>query len=45
MVDWLAITTLFPGWSLTEIKKLSFRERRNWLNVAKEYRKVVSSSE
>lgn len=44
MIDWLALTHTYPGWTLTEIKELSYKERKNWLNVAKEYRKAVSSS-
>jgi hypothetical protein len=34
----------FTGWTLTEIKELSPRERKNWLEVAKEYKKVVKKS-
>lgn len=31
MDDYDAITTYYKGWTLTEIRELSVRERRNWL--------------
>ena len=33
--EWAALTQLYDGWSLEEIKGLSRRERLNWLEVAK----------
>ena len=33
--EWAALTQLFEGWSLEEIKGLSRRERLNWLEIAK----------
>jgi hypothetical protein len=33
--EWSALTQIYEGWSLTEIKELSKRERQNWLEVAK----------
>jgi hypothetical protein len=42
MRDWLALTKSFKGWTLTEIKELTPRERQNWLEVAREYGKVVN---
>jgi hypothetical protein len=41
MAEWAVISLSFPGWTLTEIKEMSRRERTNWLEVAKEYGKVV----
>jgi hypothetical protein len=28
---------VFTGWSLSEIKGLSYKERNNWLELAREY--------
>jgi hypothetical protein len=41
MAEWMALAQRFKGWSLTEIKELSSRERSNWLEVAREYSKAV----
>lgn len=35
MAEWTALTKSFKGWTLTEIKALSPRERKNWLEVAR----------
>jgi hypothetical protein len=35
MLDYALLATAFPGWSLEELKKLSPRERKNWVEVAK----------
>jgi hypothetical protein len=39
MADWAALVNSFEGWTLTEIKALSPRERQNWLEVAKYIRR------
>jgi len=44
MSDWKALVVSFTGWSLTEIQNLSHRERHNWLEVAREFGKVVKAS-
>jgi hypothetical protein len=44
MAEWKALTISFPGWSLTEICELSSRERKNWLEVAREQGKVVMNN-
>jgi hypothetical protein len=36
MAEWLALSDRHEGWTLTEIKELSYRERSNWLALAKE---------
>jgi hypothetical protein len=36
MAEWLALSERHQGWTLTEIKELSVRERKNWLELAKE---------
>jgi hypothetical protein len=36
MAEWLALTNNHPGWTLTEIKELNVRERKNWLEIAKQ---------
>jgi hypothetical protein len=36
MAEWLALSDRHEGWTLTEIKELSHRERNNWLALAKE---------
>jgi hypothetical protein len=38
--QWKLLTENYPGWTLTEIKELSPRERINWLEIAKEDGKV-----
>jgi hypothetical protein len=35
IAEWAALTRSFKGWTLTEIKTLSPRERKNWLEVAR----------
>jgi hypothetical protein len=35
VAEWAALTQSFRGWTLTEIKQLSPRERKNWLQIAK----------
>jgi hypothetical protein len=39
----MALAHSFTGWSLEEIKNLSPRERLNWLEMAREYGKVVKN--
>jgi len=41
MVDWVVICNLFPGWSLEEVKGLSQRERKNWLEIATSFNKAL----
>jgi hypothetical protein len=36
MAEWSAISDRHPGWTLTEVQSLSFRERTNWLTLVKE---------
>ncbi len=31
MDEWSAVAKTYPGWSLTEIKGLTRRERNNWI--------------
>ena len=33
--EWAALTELYVGWTLEDIKNLSNRERNNWLEIAK----------
>jgi len=40
MNQWSALAEVYSGWSLKEIKKLSPRERINWLEIAREKGKV-----
>jgi hypothetical protein len=40
-MDWMVISNLFPGWSLTEIKSLSPRERKNWMDIAISFKKTI----
>jgi hypothetical protein len=35
MSEWLFLTRKFTGWTLTEIQNLSYRERKNWVEIAK----------
>jgi hypothetical protein len=37
MAQWAALTRSYAGWTLSEIKELSPRERSNWLEIAREY--------
>ncbi len=39
MSEWLFLTKKFKGWTLTEIQNLSFRERKNWVELAKAFMK------
>jgi hypothetical protein len=41
MMDWLVLSTLFPGWSLEEIKSLSPRERKNWMDLSSSFKKAT----
>jgi hypothetical protein len=41
MSHWTALTASYKGWSLTEIKDLTYTERKNWLEIAREYGLVV----
>jgi hypothetical protein len=41
MSQWTALTVSYTGWSLEEIQRLSPRERKNWLEIAREYGLVV----
>jgi hypothetical protein len=43
MNQWAALAGSYPGWGLKEIKKLSPRERLNWLELAREQGKVKRS--
>jgi len=43
MTQWKTLVDAYPGWTLKEIKELSPRERLNWLEVAREYGKVVKN--
>jgi len=36
LAEFMALSDRHPGWTLTEIKELSVRERRNWIEIAKE---------
>jgi hypothetical protein len=33
LAEWKALTDEYKGWTLTEIKELSHRERKNWLEL------------
>ena len=33
--EWAAISDMYKGFTLNEIKEMSKRERQNWLNLAK----------
>jgi hypothetical protein len=35
MYEWSTIAVSFRGWGLSDIKDMSPRERKNWLEVAK----------
>ena len=37
--DWGALAKLYPGWTLSEIKELSRRERENWAGVYQSMRR------
>jgi hypothetical protein len=37
------ISDIRPGWTINDIKEMSFRERFNWLEIAKEEGKVVTT--
>jgi hypothetical protein len=35
MAEWSALSDRHSGWTLTEIKELSWRERTNWIELMK----------
>jgi hypothetical protein len=35
MSEWMALTNYYKGWTITEIRGLTYKERFNWLEVAK----------
>jgi hypothetical protein len=39
--EWSFLSDIHPGWSLTEIALLTPRERKNWIELAKEEGKAV----
>lgn len=41
MYEFKMLVISFSGWTLTEIYGLSSRERKNWLEIAREQGKVV----
>lgn len=41
MNQWKTLVDAYQGWSLYEIKALSPRERLNWLEVGREFGKVI----
>jgi hypothetical protein len=41
MHQWTALAVAFSGWSLKDIQRLSFRERKNWLEMGRELGRVV----
>jgi hypothetical protein len=44
LAEWLVLTHHFSGWTLTEIKDLSPRERKNWIALANELGKALKKS-
>jgi hypothetical protein len=36
------LSQAFPGWSLSDLKEMTPRERRNWFELAKEDGRLVS---
>jgi hypothetical protein len=43
MSQWKTLVDAYQGWSLNEIRSLSVRERLNWLEIAREYGKVIKN--
>lgn len=41
LITWAMLSRNYPGWSYTEIRELSPRERENWLEIAKHYTKLT----
>jgi hypothetical protein len=41
MSEWAALSSSYSGWTLKDIRKLSRRERTNWLEIAREQGKVT----
>jgi hypothetical protein len=39
--EWSGLTTAYPGWGLTEIKELSYRERNLWIEMALASKKLI----
>jgi len=37
----MILSKISPGWSLKEIKKLSFKERNNWFELSREYQTTL----
>lgn len=43
MRQWMTLVQAYSGWSLTEVKMLSVRERLNWLEAGRELGKVTKN--
>jgi hypothetical protein len=41
---WASLSRLYKGWTLTEIRDMSYRERLNWLEIARVNGKVVKDN-
>jgi hypothetical protein len=41
MAEWVALTMSYPSWSLKDIKKMSPKERHNWLEIAKNQGRII----
>ena len=37
MFEWALISRSYPGWGYNEIKSMTYRERKNWIEMSKAY--------
>jgi hypothetical protein len=37
MSELVALTLSYKGWTLSEIKDLTYKERQNWIEISKQY--------
>jgi hypothetical protein len=37
MSEFVALTISYTGWTLSEIKDLTHKERHNWIEISKQY--------
>jgi hypothetical protein len=37
MFEWALVSRSYPGWGYNEIKSMTYRERKNWIEMSKAY--------
>jgi hypothetical protein len=37
LFEWALVSRSYPGWGYQEIKSMTYRERKNWIEMSKTY--------